>query len=192
MGQPQKSDDSNKEVHWNVACDGCAHYIVGIRYKCTVRENYDLCNDCEQKMEHPHPLIKIKKALYNPFNTGILKENNLPEVRAEIEQIFANPKNGEDTDGSSIVPVRVAQTNKTVKFSPATHAVSKCIKKPDTTQLFDSGKMVSLNFKFKNDGREMWPTDLNLIKTKGSPLLTIEPTPITDLCLPGDEIDVEV
>lgn len=92
-------------------------------------------------MEHPHPLIKIKKALYNPFNTGILNENNLPEVRAEIEQIFANPsKNGEDTDGSTIVPVRVAQTNKTVKFSPpAIQAAAKCIKKPDTRVLFDSG-----------------------------------------------------
>lgn len=52
--------------------------------------------------------------------------------------------------------------------------------------------MATLKFKFKNDGREMWPTDIKLIKTKGSPLLKIEPTQITDLCLPGDEIDVEV
>jgi len=36
--------------------------IQGIRYKCTVCPDYDLCTSCEQKNLHPrsHPLIKLK------------------------------------------------------------------------------------------------------------------------------------
>jgi len=45
-----------------VRCDGCnAEPIRGIRYKCSVCSNYDLCQQCETKNVHPeHPMIKIR------------------------------------------------------------------------------------------------------------------------------------
>jgi hypothetical protein len=56
-------DESPKEsVHHHIICDGCGVTpIKGLRYKCTVCPDYDLCATCEAKNEHPetHPLLKI-------------------------------------------------------------------------------------------------------------------------------------
>jgi len=46
--------------HDNVTCDGCGMYpIVGFRFKSAVQEDYDLCEACDAKGTHPHPMIKI-------------------------------------------------------------------------------------------------------------------------------------
>jgi hypothetical protein len=48
--------------------------IRGIRYKCTVRKNYDLCAKCEASKEHPYAFLAIKepsqapKAMYTVIN----------------------------------------------------------------------------------------------------------------------------
>lgn len=43
------SNDENR-VHVGVVCDGCgADPIVGDRFRCTRRPNFDLCADCEAK-----------------------------------------------------------------------------------------------------------------------------------------------
>jgi len=49
-------------VHEGVTCDGCQQSpITGIRFKCKVCRNYDLCSTCEGKNIHPadHPLLKF-------------------------------------------------------------------------------------------------------------------------------------
>ena len=50
-----------KDVHEGIICDGChVAPIVGVRYKCAVCSDYDLCEKCEEKNEkHLHPFIKI-------------------------------------------------------------------------------------------------------------------------------------
>jgi len=50
-------------VHEGITCDGCQQSpITGIRFKCRVCPDYDLCTSCEAKDVHPadHPLIKFK------------------------------------------------------------------------------------------------------------------------------------
>jgi len=50
-------------VHHGITCDGCQMSpITGIRFKCRVCPDYDLCQTCEAKNTHPadHPLIKFK------------------------------------------------------------------------------------------------------------------------------------
>jgi hypothetical protein len=50
-----------KPQHHRVCCDGCEiNPIEGVRYKCSVCEDFDLCEKCEATMEHSHPLLKIK------------------------------------------------------------------------------------------------------------------------------------
>jgi hypothetical protein len=51
------------KVHDGVCCDNCNVFpIVGVRYKCSVCDDFDLCATCESKDCHPaaHPLIKYK------------------------------------------------------------------------------------------------------------------------------------
>ena len=50
----------NLATHSNVRCDCCDLIpIVGTRYKCAVREDFDLCESCENRNLQPHPMIKI-------------------------------------------------------------------------------------------------------------------------------------
>eukprot|EP00494_Astrolonche_serrata_P022528 UN22785 len=50
----------DKVVHKDVVCDICnASPIVGVRYKCAVRPNYDLCSKCLDKHPQNYPTIRI-------------------------------------------------------------------------------------------------------------------------------------
>jgi len=40
---------------------------VGIRYKCSVCPDYDLCETCEATSDHPHPFLKIKTLKQTPL-----------------------------------------------------------------------------------------------------------------------------
>ena len=49
--------------HVTVMCDGCdMHPLVGLRYKCTSCEDYDLCQKCLQKGIHAsdHKFMEIE------------------------------------------------------------------------------------------------------------------------------------
>ena len=55
-----------KSIHHGFKCEKCfKEPIEGIRYKCSVCSNYNLCNECEEKNslsnEHSHNFIKIRK-----------------------------------------------------------------------------------------------------------------------------------
>merc|ERR1712070_623056 len=46
------------EVHHNVICDGCdMNPIIGPRYKCSVRPDFDFCQKCEETKDHPHTFL---------------------------------------------------------------------------------------------------------------------------------------
>jgi len=50
-------------VHTGITCDGCQQSpITGVRFKCKVCNDFDLCASCEEKNVHPadHPLVKFK------------------------------------------------------------------------------------------------------------------------------------
>ena len=54
-----------KTVHNNIKCENCfMEPIVGFRYKCSICQNYNLCEKCEEKNEetqnHSHDFIKIR------------------------------------------------------------------------------------------------------------------------------------
>eukprot|EP01038_Epipyxis_sp_PR26KG_P007895 gene7895-10715_t len=71
----------NTAVHDGVKCDACGmNPILGIRYKCTVRVNYDLCSSCESISKQPHPIIKI----FDPISK---------EVQAEFDEQTVNRAN---------------------------------------------------------------------------------------------------
>ena len=67
-------------VHANVTCDGCGvHPIVGDRYKCTVREDFDLCTACEASGKFgPHAMLKIRTPAAAPAGLVTLLREDQP------------------------------------------------------------------------------------------------------------------
>jgi len=62
--QNLQAEANTQVVHHGVVCDGCEMSpIVGVRYKSTLRPDYDLCEECEKKHDPADPLIKIKTPL---------------------------------------------------------------------------------------------------------------------------------
>jgi 5-carboxymethyl-2-hydroxymuconate isomerase len=56
-----EAPEASQIVHKTVKCNGCRAFpIVGLRWKCTVCKDYDLCESCEPVRDHIHCLIKIK------------------------------------------------------------------------------------------------------------------------------------
>jgi hypothetical protein len=69
--RPQEEPSVQKEskvVHARIECDGCGEGpIVGIRYKCSVCPDFDYCERCEARIEHPHPFIKLRTPNQDSF-----------------------------------------------------------------------------------------------------------------------------
>lgn len=60
-GQLPKRRPKINTVHKNVKCSVCGVFpIVGVRYCSTLLDNFDMCESCEESVDHPYPLIKIK------------------------------------------------------------------------------------------------------------------------------------
>jgi len=94
--RPQFEDAS--VVHSGVTCDGCGiHPIVGTRYKCAVREDFDLCERCERDdQDGPYPYLKIRNPTQAPaaLITVLKDEQDIPD-------------NGEDFKASELLNSRL-------------------------------------------------------------------------------------
>lgn len=57
-----KAAEQSSIVHNGITCDGCElSPVQGIRYKCSVCPDYDLCSKCEASNIHSHPMLKIRR-----------------------------------------------------------------------------------------------------------------------------------
>ena len=66
-----KLEAQGKVVHPMYICDGCGmDPIVGPRFKCTVCDDFDYCEACEEKFksEHKHPFLKIYRPSMAPID----------------------------------------------------------------------------------------------------------------------------
>jgi len=79
LGHPNKDYIKRGNVHSKVMCDGCGMLpISGWRYKCAVCDDYDLCENCEERIgrKHDHPFIKLTYSIMlKEFNDNYLKLN---------------------------------------------------------------------------------------------------------------------
>jgi sequestosome 1 len=58
----EKESTGNGTIHIGVICDNCDQSAIqGIRYKCLICSDYDLCGECEGKRIHDeHPMVRIQ------------------------------------------------------------------------------------------------------------------------------------
>lgn len=91
-----KKPEVHQFIHRSITCDGCRkHPLVGVRYKCMVCDDYDLCKDCESN-GHPHPMLRIPETqesyLYLTLRRQFLEKTafykEVPKKDMALEQIF--------------------------------------------------------------------------------------------------------
>lgn len=93
-GMPVKMEEpvnaGPKPVHIHVQCDLCGkRNIEGSRFKCAVCHDYDLCEACEAKAEHAHPMLKIRHPGMNPVKIiTILDEDGPSQMNANLFDII--------------------------------------------------------------------------------------------------------
>ena len=81
--------EKSQPIHKGIKCNGCGiNNIKGIRYKCSTCLDYNLCEDCEEEIEHDenHFFLKI--------NQPIISENLL-EKKINASKIKFNKKMNE-------------------------------------------------------------------------------------------------
>lgn len=62
----------NQSEHRGITCDQCGMSpIIGSRYKCTVRYDFDLCEGCEAKVEQPYPMLKYYQPNEGPAGSEV-------------------------------------------------------------------------------------------------------------------------
>jgi hypothetical protein len=86
---------SNVE-HPNVTCDGCGiKPIIGNRYKCTVCNDFDYCEACEEKNSeaHKHPFLKIRKPEIAPVKILCAIRDNVEEFQKKPSGEFEKVDN---------------------------------------------------------------------------------------------------
>merc|ERR1712196_479729 len=95
----EEEEEVSPAVHARIICDGCGcNPIVGVRYKCAVRDDFDLCESCEASGQHDmgHPMLKIKTPAQAPAAIMVvLKEDQQTEAEAEIKAATAAAKQAE-------------------------------------------------------------------------------------------------
>ena len=70
-------------VH-KVQCSECKSPVIyGVRYKCNVCEDFNMCSDCEEVREHSHLLLKIKNGECFEERTKKNKKNRVNELCIE-------------------------------------------------------------------------------------------------------------
>lgn len=60
------NNSNSNAVHYGVVCDGCNGKIAGIRYKCAICPDFDLCSNCKSKGVHrdtEHAFNSIEKPI---------------------------------------------------------------------------------------------------------------------------------
>ena len=162
-------------VHNNIICDGCNEGpIIGIRYKCTVCYDFDLCENCEEILDHQHPLVKIRQ----PMKTGahaLWGQRNSCQFSGRI------PDMGAIKDLISSYVKEATKKKYKVKVENRNQASVESFIAP--------GCLTNLKWTLINKGRKTWPAGSRLVLNKGN---VIAEDAILSEVEPGKKINVEI
>jgi len=166
MKEPRRND-----IHHNIQCDGCGIApIRGIRYKCGVCADFDLCATCEAKDKHPinHPMIKLKVA-----------------TSLEVQASYGPPSSEEKK-----FQVETKETKESKKPRPVAHFV-RDVNLPDGAKVTANAVLLK-SWEFTNPSTEIWPEGSKLIFLEGNRELLGEVEEfVVPLATPGQTVEVQ-
>jgi len=171
---PKPCSDAEKKndegvVHAGVVCDGCGKKnFSGIRYKCSVCPDYDLCEACESKGLHEpsHHFVKIA----NPVNNG----RGCPYFRA----------------GASAKPHKPPMCGTNSNPNRFLSRFVEDVTVPDGTITPPGLKFVKI-WKLRNEGTLQWPENTRLLFVGGDKLSPFESVGVPAVPA-GQEVDIAV
>ena len=124
----------NDCLHCNVRCDGCNKFpIIGNRYKCSICQDFDFCEECEEKNQHPHAFIKIRTPKQNPIKI-------ITSVNEDVPSQVSCEKNNNRINRCDYYINKVVDLNKNLvdNIQELQNAVLKC---KNLDLAFDANKL---------------------------------------------------
>jgi len=135
----QEEEEEGQNVHKDVRCDICNTIpIVGVRYKCSICRDYDLCEKCEMANSHNpmHPLIKMRVP------------RDYSQLRTVVREQSQSPRRGRQERGKS--------------FSKFICDVTV----PDRSSC-NAGEIVEKVWRLQNNGKYSWPAGYKATMVSG-------------------------
>lgn len=167
----QTNDQTNDlVVHTNVACDGCSSHefkpIHGVRYKCLVCPDFDLCSSCEANLKNPvgghlpaHPLAKVstpESAAFGRFATSFREvgsvEHAVYENAIRFKKLADSISSGNEDDDTKFAMLQSLVEQ--FKNNQATQSYSPQQQKQTQTEekeVTDSNQFSDLNLEATNE-----------------------------------------
>jgi len=207
-------------VHHHVRCDECATFpIVGTRFKCTTRADFDLCSNCEKKKTQPFPMVKIFDPKHHPVMVSYNSHANdhvhgksykmfdrvLPNFHGRRHFYQANPlrldEHHPDRKGSGprgfhpfvrAMDCTVAASNSgPTGSSKLAMRFVKDVTYPDGSFTAPGAVMVK-TWRLRNDGVCDWPKDVQLVSAGGDELSRAGAAAAFGPLAEGEEVDLSV
>jgi len=173
---PTQSEDSN--VHVGVICDSCQNGISGIRYKCSVCPDYDLCQACESKSgvhDSTHVFLKIAKPI-NSYGRG-----------CPYRRPWAHHQRPGKWCGPQGVP----------RAAPNSPPLGKLLARFVNDVTLEDGSVLQPEqpfvkiWKLRNESTIAWPENTRLGFVGGDKLASVEAVAVPAV-EPGQEVDIAV
>lgn len=168
-------DAASNAIHDDIVCDQCGMSpIKGVRYNCSVCHNYDLCELCESKGTHPHPMLKIKKVQYKGSGAP------LPGPLMETEE----------NKGKKQAPPGVYQMAQGLPSHEKSYYYKMLSQSFKDGQKVEPKAKLSCVWKLKNTGGMAWPDDTVFKQIAGYPLNATDVK--VGAIAPGQEVECRV
>jgi len=168
LGASAAEGKEEDEIHQSVACDGCGmNPIKGIRFKCSVCPDFDLCSKCESGSDHStqHPLLKIRASIA-PHPFGGRRGRRWGGWNRHHGGSHGGPSVGQGQGGSSTPCERAGNWRQGSANKPYRAAFVTDVTLPDRSEVAP-GQTLIKTWSINNCGAQSWPEPTVLLFLRG-------------------------
>jgi hypothetical protein len=153
----EKSKINNcNTMHYGIKCERCfLEPIIGYRYKCSICNDYNLCEKCEENNAssnlHPHNFIKIR----NAENSTVYMANKLNDKKNINNNNIINNNINYNNNGMKELGL---DSNNGIIYS------YECLVSKLTISIYEGMDNASLPIILKNNGNQPWVKNVSMLK----------------------------